>query len=553
MKNPKSEGSWIMLFSYRVLVLALFFVACVQAQTIHQKETFGALTRPELRADHLSPSQHLQEYVVDGKLRLRLQDAVLLMLANNSNVQLQELDIDSAKYGLLRSHQPFDPSLQASFSANRTTIPSFSPLQGAPIPSTLTQATQLTYSQTLETGTAFQGGFNATRISTNNSINSVNPYILSNLSFQVTQPLLRNGGLFANRANLVIARRSLRQSQATFEAGVSDAILGTVQQYWDVVQARGALEVQRKSLAQADATYKHDKRALELGALSPLDIYRSEAEVAARKLQVISGEYALKAAEDILRRTTGASLDASFRNMEFDLAENPQPEGEPRSADPAKTLERALAHRPELEAARQALANDETGVRLAHNHLRPDLSLTGSYSGNGLGGNQLDKTGKIVSRGGLGDSLDQAFGFGFPTYGATLQLNLPIKNRAAQADLGNVLVSRRRNLYTERQREEQITMDVSNAIHQLDQAKLTVEAAKSNVDLAGKSLNAEQRKYELGQQTLFFMLDAQTKLAQAELDLLQAEIRYQVSLATLDHATGSLLDPYHVKIAELGR
>ena len=95
-------------------------------------------------------------------------------------------------------------------------------------------------------------------------------------------------------------------------------------------------------------------------------------------------------------------------------------------------------------------------------------------------------------------------------------------------------------------------MDVSNAIHQLDQAKLTVEAAKSNVDLAGKSLNAEQRKYELGQQTLFFMLDAQTKLAQAELDLLQAEIRYQVSLATLDHATGSLLDPYHVKIAELG-
>jgi len=87
----------------------------------------------------------------------------------------------------------------------------------------------------------------------------------------------------------------------------------------------------------------------------------------------------------------------------------------------------------------------------------------------------------------------------------------------------------------------------------LDQAKLTVAAAKTTVDLAGKSLSAEQRKYELGQQALFLVLDAQTKLAQAELELLQAEIRYQVSLATLDHATGSLLDPYHVKISELGR
>ena len=541
-----------MLFSRRSFVFALLLAICCRAQTIRPKETFGALTRPELRADHLSPSQHLQEYVADGKLRLRLQDAVLLMLANNSNVQLQELNVDSAKYNLLRSHQPFDPFLLGNLSANRSTIPGVSQLQGALVPSILTQSAQLSYSQTLKTGTAFQGGFSTARTSTNDSNNFLNPSIASSLNFQITQPLLRNGGLFANRANLVIARRSLRQSQATFEAQVSDAILETVQEYWNVVEARGAHTVQRKSLDQADATYKHDKRALELGALSPLDIYRSEAEVAARKLQVISSEYALKEAEAILRRTTGASLDSAFRNLEFELTEDPQMQGEPRSVDLTKTLEQALAHRPELEATRQALANDYTNVRLAHNHLLPDLSLTGAYSGNGVGGNQIN-AGKIVSRGGLGDSLDQAFGFGFPTYGATLQLTLPIKNRAAQGDLGNALVSRRRDLYSERQLQEQITLDVSNAVHRLDQAKLTVDAAKANVDLAGKSLNAEQRKYELGQQTLFFMLDAQTKLAEAELDLLQAEITYQVSLATLDHATGSLLDPYHVKITELGR
>jgi outer membrane protein TolC len=64
-------------------------------------------------------------------------------------------------------------------------------------------------------------------------------------------------------------------------------------------------------------------------------------------------------------------------------------------------------------------------------------------------------------------------------------------------------------------------------------------------------LTAEQRKYELGAQTNFFVLDAQARLADAELQLLQTQINYQVARATFDHATGSLLEPYHVQIAEL--
>jgi outer membrane protein TolC len=60
-----------------------------------------------------------------------------------------------------------------------------------------------------------------------------------------------------------------------FEAQVSDAILQTVSQYWNVVQVRGNLDVAKKSQDAAEASYKRDKRALELGALAPLDIYRS--------------------------------------------------------------------------------------------------------------------------------------------------------------------------------------------------------------------------------------------------------------------------------------
>jgi len=212
-----------------------------------------------------------------------------------------------------------------------------------------------------------------------------------------------------------------------------------------------------------------------------------------------------------------------------------------------------LARRPEFEALRDTLANEETSIRLAHNSLLPDLRLNGFYTSNGLGGNQLDisKTPPtLISQGGFTDALGQIFGFGFPTYGFTLTLNLPIKNRAARADLGNALVSRRRGLYLERQLRQAITLEVANVVHQLEEAKLSMAAAGIARDLAQKTLEAEQRKYELGTETIFFVLDAQNALAQAELSYLQAEIGYNLAVTAVDHATGELLARYHVQIAQ---
>jgi outer membrane protein TolC len=326
-----------------------------------------------------------------------------------------------------------------------------------------------------------------------------------------------------------------------------------------VVQARGNLEVAQKSLDAAEATYKHDKRALELGALPPLDIYRSESEVASRRVQAIQSEYALKQTEDVLRQTVGADLDPYFRALDLDLTEPAEPTGELQDIDVATALPQALVKRQELEAASQSLANDDTSIKLAHNNLLPDLRLSGNYSGNGLGGNQYNinvtppTQPQLISSGGYGDSLYQLFGFGYPSYGFGLTLNLPVKNRSGQAALGNALVSRRHDLYTERQIREQITYDVTNAVHQLEQAKISMAASREAVDLARKTMAAEQRKYELGQGQIFLVLEAQTELATAEQSRLQAEISYQLAVAALNYATGSSLEPYGVQIRDLTR
>jgi outer membrane protein len=526
------------------------------AQTVRERETFRGLANPQTLSETLPGPKYMQEHVVNGRLRLTLQDAVVLTLVNNSSVRLQELNIETAKYGLLGAHSPFDPSLQGSFNSQGQLSQAYTQLAGASSLSTLNQLTQLNYSQTLETGTNFQVNFNASKYSSNSSFNFINPYITSFLGFQFTQPLLRNRWLFANRAPLVIARRNLRGSRAMFEAQVSATIQQVVGQYWNVVQARGNRAVAQKSLDAAEATYNHDKRALELGALPPLDIYRSESQVADRRVQVIQGEYSLKQAEDTFRQTLGADVDPYFRALDVDLTDSPETEGELRTIDIATALQEALQKRPELEVAHESLANDDTSIRLAHNNLLPDLRLSGNYSGNGLGGNQFDLSvtpPQLTSTGGLGDSLNQLFGLGFPSYGFSLTLNLPVKNRSGQAALGNALISRRHDLYTERQIREQITFDVSNAVHQLEQAKISMAANKEAVDLARKTMAAEQRKYELGTGQIFLVLEAQTELAAAEQSLLQAEISYRVAVAAVDYATGNLLEPYGVQIAELTR
>lgn len=533
-------------------VLVSFFAIHCSAQTVRLKETFKGLTNPQVTSQSLPGPQHLQDYVVNGKLRLSLRDAVYLTLANNSEVRIQELGIESAKYSLLSAHQPFDPRVDALFNATRSSIPTTTLIQGAPTLGTLSQNMQLNYSQTFETGTNFQVNLITSKLSTNSTFSFINPSLFSTINFQFTQPLLRNRWLFANRAPLVIARRNLQQSQANFEVQVGNAILAVANQYWQVVQARGILEVQRKSLEQAEASYKRDKRALELGALPPLDIYQSESQVAVRRVELIQAEYALKQSEDSLRLTIGASQDPYFGALDLELTETPEPSGELRSVDEATALKQATARRAEFVVSRLNLANADTGIRLARNNLLPDLQLAGFYSGNGLGGHEFDPVSQqLISRSGFGGSLSQAFGFGFPTYGFTLSLNLPVRNRAAQAELGTAFVVRRNGLYAERQVREQVTLEVSNAVHQLELAKLTLAAGKSAVDLARKTVAAEQRKYELGGGQIFYVLAAQTELAGAELSLLQAEVGYQMSLAAVDYATGGLLDRYGVRIDDL--
>jgi len=545
--NKKCLGLWMRNYWLAMLLLITSPWGMAQAPGYYSNIFRGS--RPP--ASVPGPSG-LENYLVNGKLRLALQDAVLLTLLNNSNVKVDRSQYELVGFGVRRAHQPFDPLLSASFQPTRSTTPSSSALQGAATASSLNQFSSVGFSQEFQTGAILGVSLSTTRLSTNSSFALLNPSLSSGLTFSLSQPLWRKAGLFVNRAPIIIAQRNQLQSKATFKAQLNDAITQVINQYWDVVQAEKSLDVLKKAQDLAEATYKQNKRALELGALAPLEIYRSESQVAQKNLAVIQAQYRLKQVEDLFRQTIGANLDPRFEALDLDLTESVETDAKLAVIDFPETMELALKNRPELEAERQQLANDDTQVRLANNSLKPELDLSATYISNGLGGIVIDRSSGVpivISRGGFGNALSQVGGFNFPTYGFGLQLRLPLRNSGATADLGTALVTKRRDLYQTRETEQSINTEVKNALHQLEESELVITAAQTEHDLAVKSLAAEERKYQLGAETIFFVLDAQNLLSQAEQDVVQSQISYKRAVAAVDHATGASLQKYSVSIS----
>jgi outer membrane protein TolC len=356
---------------FAVCLVAVCCASVVYAQASVRLERLTGIPARIAPAAPLPPPRGLQAHVKDGKLVLSLDDAIALTLQNNTDIEIDSAAVQLAQNALHSAYGTFDPQLSSSFNSTRTKTPTTSQLQGAAVQNSLSQTTQLNYSEAFQTGTNFQTYFYVNKYSTNSNYYFLNPSFSSSLQFTVTQPLLRNFGLTPNRAPILIARRALRQSRAEFEIEVNAVVLNLVTQYWTVVFDRENLAVQHKSLDDAQRSSDRDKKELSLGSIAIVDTYRSEAQVASRKLTLIQAEYTLKQDEDTLRRLIGADLDSSVRSMDMQLTENPEPSGELALVDTGAAQARALANRPELEKTRLQLENDESNLRLAHNSLRP--------------------------------------------------------------------------------------------------------------------------------------------------------------------------------------
>src|SRR5438445_11961914 len=272
-------------------LISMIFGVAARAQQAPRLERLLGISTHQKPLPPPTPSQGLEDHVTTGKLILSLDDTIRLALGNNTELRLDRSQIALAQNNLHRAKTAFDPLVTSSFSDNRAKSPTITQIQGAPVLDTLSQTTTLGFAKTFQTGTNFQSSFSASKLSTNSSLSTLNPSIATDLQFSVTQPLLRNFGLFPHRAPIFIAQKNLKQARASFQGEVNDIILRTVGNYWNVVLARESLVVQRKSLEEAQKSYDHDKTALSLAAPPQLHTNRSESQAASPRVALTEGAY----------------------------------------------------------------------------------------------------------------------------------------------------------------------------------------------------------------------------------------------------------------------
>lgn len=489
------------------------------------------------------------DFVVDSKLELSLRSYLQLVLANNVDIDVQRLNVEINRNAITRAYAPFDPVFTGSFQATRTKSQTTSTLEGAATLNQLSQPMNFQYSQTLDSGLQIIGGFNATKTSTNNSFNFFNPALNGQMSGGFVMPLLRGRGREINRLPITIARSRLKIGSENFLNSLLTLISNAENAYWDLLGARETLRVQEKALELSAEALKRSKRELELGAISPLDIYQPEANYASAEIQVLQARYRLQQFEDALRRQMGADLDQKYRNMGIVLTETPLPPSDERAMDRETVVNKALRLRPDLRALVEEISQDDLLLKQTSNALLPDLSLRGTYTSTGRGGDRYNtQTGALISRGGFPDALDQIFGFGFPIYQFGLTLRLPIRDRNAAANFADAVIAKRQDVLQRRSTEQTIRQQVLNAISQVESSKASVKLAAVARDLAQKQLDAEQKKYDLGTSVIFFVLDATTRLVNADAQLVNNTIQYRRNQLNLLRMTGDLLDERGIQV-----
>lgn len=418
------------------------------------------------------------------------------------------------------------------------------------------------YQQNFLTGTQFTFGWNNNWQNTNNPRQDINPNWTPNMNVTISQRLLQGFGLAVNSRNIKVAKNNLRVSDLTFKQQVMTTVSGIVNLYWDLVSFNEDLKVRQKALEVAQKFYEDNKKQVEIGTLAPIEIVRAEARVAQAQQDLTNAQTALLQQETILKnalsRTGVASPTVGLaRLIPTDTLTMPANDVLPDSRELA---ELALKSRPDLEQSRIGIQNTKIGVAGSRSQLLPSLDVQASFQHNALSGSvntvpipggQPDvRNPDPYFIGGYGSALAQIFRRNFPDYSVGFQLNIPIRNRQAQADyIRDQLQLRQQELNMQGQINS-VRVTVQNALTAVIQARARYNATVKERQLQEQTLDAENKKYALGASTAFQVVSTQRDLVQAQANEVSALAAYSRSRVQLDLTTAQILEKYNVSIAE---
>jgi HAE1 family hydrophobic/amphiphilic exporter-1 len=547
-------------------VAAVAFVACLSLLVVTPGFGQGFLLNPfigpyrapqvELQTLRATPTvpESVNALVQNGGLPISMNDMVRLTLENNFNLGIQRFSPFLSEYGILQAQTSFDPTLSLNGSVSRNTRATTSQTEGAAVQSTLGGSYGATFSQNLKTGGNYSIRASVSRSSSNNAFATFNPSWSGSMSYSFSQPLLRGFGIGLNTAPIVIARNNLENSRIAFEQQVMDLVLQSTNLYWDLAYSNESIRVRQNALDLSRRTLAENERRVDIGTLAPIDLAQSRFDVSSQEAQLLTAQNSRRQIEDNVKTMITRIVDPGL----FLVALNPTDSIENRTATilpVAEAIQLAYRTRPDMRQFELDMENAELNMMTARNNLLPNLNLNVSYNHNGQAGRQLIRDGLggpvigVLDQG-LTDLFGNIFGFDQNGYNIGFSLNLPLGNRASRIGYERQVIN---NRTLESRREvlmQSIAQEVRNAFEQVQLARQQVVLSEGSYDLAQISLNSENRKFELGQSQLRFVIQEQNNLTSSEVSLLNARINYIKAVAQYDRSIGRTLELNNVQIQE---
>lgn len=501
---------------------------------------------------------------------LTLNEAITLALENNNDIEVTRKNVRIAEFDLRAARGVYQPRLTGQTYYERATTPNVS------IFSTNQKTTQSSIVSNLGVnayvprfGTVLRAESLNQRVTTNNPISILSPQNNASFGFSITQPIFRGLGFDQNRRTIEIAKRNLSLTDAQFRQRTIETIANVQRAYWDLAFALRNLQVQRDGVKDAKDQYEHNKRLVEEGQLAPIDITAAETQVANFEQAVYEALNVVSQAENNLKnliaREKGAKIwSESLTPVDpVDLT--------PPDTTLKEALDAALANRPELELNQVQRDINAIDRRFYSEQKKPQVDLFASYTTAGVGGSQnpsfnspfgttcnpedpayeacLARLAQQQANLELltGNAYSGVFANRYPTYRVGVTVNLPLfGDKTAGAQYGRALVEGERIETQRQQLEQNIQVDVRNALQAVRTAEARLRAAAIARENSLKQYESEQRKLDAGQSDIYKVLERQTALTQARSAELRAQTELNKAIADLQRATGNSLKANNV-------
>ncbi len=515
------------------------------------------------------PQSPIEKAERDGTaLRVSLIDLTKLALQYNLDIAIQDTNEQMNRQKIFQQQGNYDPQLTATLGVTQrknanTRVSDFS---SEPFNKSDSAQWNFTFRQPVKSGGTLQLQWNTSRTESNSNNAVFNPSCQSPLTLQFTQPLWRNFKIDSNRANIKLANLDLDTSDSQFKQKVTDTISNIQTNYWDLVSAIENYEIRRNSVRLAQINLRDNRKKVEVGTLAPIEVTDAEATVASREVDLIGAEETILRAQNTLR-----SLISNDRNAEIwrqVIVPIDRPDFQEYKVDVTTAIETALKNRPELEQAGIDLRKLDINKRLTENNRKWQFDLTAQFGSSGTAGPQgcrrntftglcdKDINGNEILLtppalvGGLGTSYKTMFTENFTNWSIQFQVTVPLRNRSNDAQLAQQNIQRQQQLMNIRKSEQNIQVEIRNAIQTLETNKKQVETAGVARKLAEERLDGETKRFDAGLSQNYLVLQRQNEVSSAQYQELQALIRYKQAIITLQKAMYNLLESNQFEVAK---